>query len=103
MDDRDPSLPGLCCVLLTSDELLVARARVACRQGKVPLIALDSVDAVRGVLASVIPSHIIVDARHADVLDPDALLGPLRPKVRVVHVHGLETAMSVLAAIAAGG
>lgn len=100
MDDRDATAPALCCVLLTSDVLLAVRARLLCKQRHVPLLAVDTVEAVRGILVSVIPSHLVLDARHGEAVDPELLLGRLRPAVQVVHVHGLDSALDVLAAIA---
>lgn len=103
MSEREASPPGLCCVLLTSDELLATEARTLCRRWRLPLLAVDTLDAVRGVLRSIVPSHLVLDARHGEPVVLDELLGALRPKVLVTYVHGMDTAMHVLAAISGAG
>ena len=82
------------CLLLTSDGQLAERARDLCKRRQVAVLAVERIEQLLGVVASVTPTHLIVDARDHGPLDPDQLLGGHRSKVQVITIdsfdHGLD-------------
>lgn len=74
------------CVLLTSDHQLAERARDLCKRRKIAVLAVERIDQLVGVVASVVPTHLVVDVRDRGGLDPEQLLGGHRSKVEVVTI-----------------
>ena len=91
---------ALFCLVLTADAALAARARELGKERQFPVVAVDSLELLGGIIASVVPTHLVLDLRHGEVVDVDGLLGASRGHVRVMTVDGLDAGVAVLGRIA---
>jgi hypothetical protein len=82
-------------VLLTADTHLADGARAICKRRQVPMLAFDALEHVRGVIASVVPTHLVIDERHDEAPAADDVLGAHRSKVRVLSVDDLDSGLAV--------
>ncbi|HVV85025.1 MAG TPA: LysR family transcriptional regulator [Kofleriaceae bacterium] len=90
---------GLFCVLWTADAQLAARARELGKEHQLPLAAVDSIELLAGIIASVVPTHLVVDTRRG-TLDAELVLGPHRRDVRIVMIDGTESGVAAIQRIA---
>lgn len=86
---------ALFCLLYTADRQLAERARELGKERQFPLVAVDTVDVLAGIIASVVPTHLVIDTRH-DAIDLAALLGDHRRAVRLYTVDNLDGGLATL-------
>lgn len=86
------------CVLVTRDEATVTRARALMRSRGRPLVVVDTDEALVRVLASITPTHVVIDLTAGDVRVAE-LLGTRAADVPVYYGDGDQDAVATLAAI----
>jgi hypothetical protein len=95
--------PRMFCVILTRDAALVSQARALLRANGVPVIAVASTDDLATVVRQTMPTHVVIDGRHATAATVGAALGGRSREVSIFQGSDADAVLAAVSAIVTAG